>query len=60
MELVELLKTKYKLAIVPGGERFFGPGSEGHVRICRATSHEVLEEGLNRLEACLKDLMSAK
>ena len=60
VELVELLKTKYKLAIVPGGERFFGPGSEGHVRICLATSHEVLEEGLNRLEACLKDLMSAK
>ena len=26
VELVELLKTKYKLAIVPGGERFFGPG----------------------------------
>lgn len=41
VELVELLKTKYKLAIVPGGERFFGPGSEGHVRICLATSHEV-------------------
>ena len=60
VELVELLKTKYKLALVPGGARFFGPGSEGHIRICLATSHEVLEEGLNRLEACMTDLMSAK
>ena len=35
-------------------------GIQDDVRICLATSHEVLEEGLNRLEACLKDLMSAK
>lgn len=39
-----------KLAIVPGTDKFFGPGAEGHVRICFATSREVLEEGLNRLE----------
>ena len=52
----ELLKERYRLSIVPGGERFFGPGSEGHVRICLATSREILEEGLNRLEACVTDL----
>ena len=40
--------------IVPGGDKFFGPGSEGHVRICLATSHEILAEGLNRLEAGLR------
>lgn len=47
---------EFKLSIVPGGARFFGPGSEGHIRICLATSHEILEEGLNRLEAALRSL----
>lgn len=60
VDLVALLKDKYKLAIVPGGKRFFGPGSEGHVRICLATSHEVLAEGLNRLEQCMNDIMADK
>lgn len=46
VELVELLKTKYKLAIVPGGDSFFGSRNrKGMLRICLATSHEVLEEG---------------
>jgi cysteine-S-conjugate beta-lyase len=31
-------------------EKFFGPGSEGHVRLCFATSHAILKEGLDRLE----------
>ena len=56
VDLVTLLKEAYKVYIVPGGARFFGPGSEGHVRICLSTSHEVLEEGLNRMERCLRDL----
>lgn len=42
------------LALVPGGDKFFGPGSDGYMRICFATSHEILEEGLNRLEKGLK------
>ena len=58
--LVDVLKEKYRVALVPGGARFFGPGSEGHIRICLSTSHEVLEEGLNRLEACLNDIASGK
>jgi aspartate/methionine/tyrosine aminotransferase len=40
---------KAKVAIVPGSARWFGPGAEGHVRICFSTSREVLEEGLLRL-----------
>lgn len=60
VELVDVLKEKYRVALVPGGARFFGPGSEGHIRICLSTSHEVLEEGLNRLEACLNDIASGK
>ena len=46
----ELARQKYRVAVVPGGEKFFGPGSEGHVRICLATSRDVLKEGLDRLE----------
>ncbi len=60
VELVDLLKEKYKVALVPGGARFFGPGSEGHIRICLSTSHEVLKEGLDRLEKGLNDIMAAK
>lgn len=60
VELVDLLRDKYKIYIVPGGARFFGPGSEGHVRICLATSHEILEEGLNRIEQGLNDIMAGK
>ncbi|MBP2617156.1 pyridoxal phosphate-dependent aminotransferase [Chryseobacterium jejuense] len=38
-----------KVAIVPGSERWFGKGAEGHIRICFSTSKEILEEGLNRI-----------
>ncbi len=50
LEFTEFARKEYKVAVVPGGETFFGPGSEGHIRICLATSREVLAEGLNRLE----------
>ncbi|REC75361.1 pyridoxal phosphate-dependent aminotransferase [Chryseobacterium elymi] len=38
-----------KVAVVPGSERWFGKGAEGHIRICFSTSTEILEEGLNRI-----------
>lgn len=59
VDLVNLLRDKYKVSIVPGGARFFGPGSAGHVRICLATSHEILKEGLNRIEKCMRDLSNS-
>ena len=37
-----------------------GPGSAGHIRICLATSHEILEEGLNRLEKGLRAIADRK
>ena len=58
VKFVELAREKYKVALVPGGARFFGPGSAGHIRICMATSHDILEEGLNRLEKALNDVMA--
>mgnify|MGYP002797554784 FL=1 len=56
-DLVEYLKKEEKVAIVPGGKQFFGPGSEGHVRICLATSREILKEGLDRVERGICKLM---
>lgn len=55
-ELTEFLLAKHKVSIVPGGATFFGPGSDGHVRICLATSHAILEEGLNRIERGLCEI----
>ena len=60
VDFVDLLREKYKVALVPGGARFFGPGSAGHIRICLSTSHGILEEGLNRLEKGLNDIMAGK
>lgn len=49
-DFTDYLKKEVKLAIVPGGHQFFGDQSEGHVRICFATSREILSEGLRRLK----------
>ena len=59
-EFVEYMKKNVKLAVVSGGEKFFGKGSEGYIRICFATSREILEEGLNRLEKGIQMLMQEK
>lgn len=55
-ELVNFLCEKHKISIVPGGAKFFGPGSAGHVRICLATSREILAEGLDRIEAGIREI----
>ncbi len=52
--LVQFVQEKAGLALVPGTDKFFGPGAEGHVRICFATSRGILTEGLNRLEKALR------
>ena len=56
-ELVNYLTEKHKVSIVPGGAKFFGPGSAGHVRICLATSREVLSEGLDRVEKGIREIL---
>ncbi|MDE7218462.1 MAG: pyridoxal phosphate-dependent aminotransferase [Oscillospiraceae bacterium] len=53
----DYLLKEAKLALVPGTANFFGPGAEGHVRICLATSREILSAGMDRLEKGLKRLM---
>lgn len=50
------LLEQHRVAIVPGAARWFGPGAEGHIRICFSTSRAILAEGLDRIEAGLKSL----
>lgn len=59
-EFVEYMKKHAKIAVVSGGEKFFGAGSEGYIRICFATSRAILEEGLNRLEKGIRLLIEEK
>lgn len=56
----EYLKEHVQLAVVSGGEKFFGKGSEGHIRICFATSRAILDEGLDRLERGIHMLMEER
>lgn len=46
---VQQVLEQARVAIVPGSTRWFGPGAEGHVRICFSTAREVLEEGVLRI-----------
>ncbi len=59
-EFTDYMKEKVGLAVVSGGEKFFGPGSEGYIRICFATSREILTEGLDRLEKGIAMLVKEK
>ena len=54
MELMQWLIREHKVCIIPGLDRFFGPGSKGHIRLSVATSKPVLDEALDRLERGLK------
>jgi aminotransferase len=44
----EALLHEERVAVVPGNS--FGPGGEGFVRCCYATSYEQIEESLHRME----------
>lgn len=59
-EFTDYMKEKVQLAVVSGGEKFFGQGSEGYIRICFATSQEILTEGLDRLEKGITMLIKEK
>lgn len=52
-EFVQFALEKHRVRVVPGNERFFGPGAQGHVRISFATSMQILGTGLDRLGAAL-------
>ena len=43
------LLAEARVALVPGASRWFGPGARGHLRLCLATSKQLLSEALDRL-----------
>lgn len=53
-EFCERFLLEKKVAVIPGSA--FGPGGEGFVRMCYASSMENLTEALSRLEEFLKSL----
>ncbi|HWZ42234.1 MAG TPA: pyridoxal phosphate-dependent aminotransferase [Candidatus Saccharimonadales bacterium] len=54
--LVQRLRDEARVALVPGAERWFGPGSAGHVRICFSTSRAILKEALDRMEPVVRKI----
>jgi len=48
------LAKQYKVGLAPG--EAFGPGGQGNVRLCFASSAERLSKGLDRIEAAVKAL----
>lgn len=59
-EFCDYLKREVNLALIPGGHEFFGDQSEGHIRICIATSTKILHDGMNRLQMGMEHLAAAK
>ena len=43
-----------KVAVVPGAPQWFGPGAEGHIRLCFSTSEEILTEALGRMKKAME------
>ena len=50
------LHEQARVALVPGAARWFGPGAQGHVRICFATSRRLLEEAFDRMQPVIMQL----
>lgn len=47
----EYLLREAKVLVAPGMPQWFGPGAEGHVRVCFSTSRAILGEALDRIDA---------
>ena len=54
--MAKFLLEKSKVAVVPGASKWFGPGAEGHIRLCFSTSMEIMEEALDRIEVAVNEL----
>lgn len=56
-EFASRIYRENRVYLVPGTDKWFGPGAEGCVRLCYATSREILEQALDRIEAGVKNMM---
>lgn len=55
-EMTLYLLKNANVAVVPCAAKWFGPGAEGHVRICFSTSMELMVEAMDRIEPALENL----
>ena len=58
--LCRQLLEQARVALVPGAPRWFGPGAGGHLRICFATSHRILQEAFDRLQPVISQIASER
>jgi cysteine-S-conjugate beta-lyase len=58
--LCQQLRDRARVALVPGAARWFGPGAAGHLRICFATSHGILQQAFDRLEPVVMEIAEKK
>lgn len=49
-DFAKKILEEQKVFLVPGNKKWFGPSAYGKVRLCYATSHAILKEGLDRIE----------
>ncbi|HET8890656.1 MAG TPA: aminotransferase class I/II-fold pyridoxal phosphate-dependent enzyme [Candidatus Angelobacter sp.] len=58
--LCRQLLERARVALVPGAPRWFGPGAGGHLRICFATSHRILQEAFDRLQPVISQIANER
>ena len=59
-DFARYILERSRVYLVPGNKQWFGPGAAGHVRLCYATSHAILQEGLDRIERGVQELMNGE
>jgi aspartate/methionine/tyrosine aminotransferase len=57
-ELARRIERCARVRVVPGSPRWFGAGAAGHIRLSLATTHEVLDEALTRLELSWTEILA--
>jgi len=57
MVVTEKIHQQARVALIPGAKNFFESQSEGHIRICYATSEKILNEAFERINAASTSLI---
>lgn len=55
-ELAAYILKEAKVAVVPGAAQWFGPGAEGHIRLCFSTSETILKKAMERMKVAMEKL----
>lgn len=59
-QVAECLLQSARVRVVPGNPRWFGPGAAGHIRMSLATTGEVLDEAITRIEQAWPRLLECQ